>query len=72
MPEREITYSLFLSELKKELEALAKIFLDKAMDALGIDDINNENYKDVLNVLKMNKKMREFVEIVERRLEGLE
>ncbi len=67
-----ITYSIFLEELKKEIGPLAKIFLDKAMDALGLEDINNENYKDVLNVLKMNRKMREFVEIVEKRLEKLE
>ncbi|WP_202318852.1 hypothetical protein [Archaeoglobus neptunius] len=67
-----ITYSIFLEELKKEIGPLAKIFLDRAMDALGIDDITSENYKDVLNVLKMNRKMREFVEIVEKKLEELE
>ena len=66
-----ITYSIFLEELKKEVGPLAKIFLDKAMDALGITEINNNNYKDVLEVLKMNKKMREFVEIVEKRLDEM-
>ncbi len=71
MNEEKITYSLLLSELKKEVGPLAKIFLDKAMDALGIEDINSENYRDVLDVLKTNKKLREYVEIVERRLEDL-
>jgi hypothetical protein len=66
-----ITYSIFLEELKKEVGPLAKIFLDRAMDALGITEINDDNYKDVLGVLKMNRKMREFIEIVEKRLDEM-
>lgn len=66
-----ITYSIFLEELKKKVGPLAKIFLDRAMDALGITEINDDNYKDVLEVLKMNRKMREFIEIVEKRLDEM-
>ncbi len=64
-----ITYKRLLEELRKEVGPIAKIFLDKAMDVLGITDIDESNYKEVLEVLKMNKELREYVEIVERRLE---
>ncbi len=65
-----ITYRRLLDELKKEVGPIAKIFLDKAMDSLGIEEINDDNYKEVLEVLKMNKELREYVEIVEKRLES--
>ncbi len=64
-----ITYKRLLEELRKEVGPIAKIFLDKAMDVLGITDIDESNYKEVLEVLKMNKELREYVEIVEKRLE---
>jgi hypothetical protein len=64
-----ITYKKLLDELKKEIGPVAKIFLNKAMESLGYDDVNDSNYKEILNVLKMNKELREYVEIVEERLE---
>ncbi len=65
-----ITYKKLLDELKKEIGPVAKIFLNKAMDTLGIEDIDDTNYKEVLEVLKMNKELREYVEIVEKKLES--
>ena len=64
-----ITYKKLLDELKKEIGPVAKIFLNKAMDTLGIEDIDDTNYKEVLEILKMNKDLREYVEIVEKKLE---
>ena len=64
-----ITYKILLDELKKEVGPLAKIFLDKAMEVLGVNDVNDTNYKDILEVLKTNKKLREYIEIVEKNLE---
>ncbi len=64
-----ITYKKLLDELKKEIGPVAKIFLNKAMDTLGIEDIDDTNYKEVLEVLKMNRELREYVEIVEKKLE---
>ncbi len=64
-----ITYKRLLDELKKEIGPVAKIFLNKAMDTLGIEDIDDTNYKEVLEILKMNKDLREYVEIVEKKLE---
>jgi|Deesub1362B_J571_1020462.scaffolds.fasta_scaffold46859_2 hypothetical protein len=66
-----IDYDLVLEELKKEAGPLAKIFLDKAMDALEIKDLNDSNYKDVLDVLKMNPTLKKYVEAVEKRLNGI-
>ncbi len=65
-----ITYKKLLDELKKEIGPVAKIFLNKAMDTLGIEDIDDNNYKEVLEVLKMNKDLREYVELVEKKLES--
>ncbi|MEM0330888.1 MAG: hypothetical protein QXU17_05925 [Archaeoglobaceae archaeon] len=64
-----VTYESLLQELKKEIGPIAKIFLDRAMQSLGITEIDKENYKDVLEVLKMNSSIREYVSEVERRLE---
>ncbi|MCX7727276.1 MAG: hypothetical protein N2053_10565 [Chitinispirillaceae bacterium] len=64
-----VTYELLLSELKKEIGPIAKIFLEKAMNSLGITEIDKENYKDVLEVLKMNSAIRDYISEVERRLE---
>lgn len=64
-----ITYQIVLDELKKEVGPIAKIFLDKAMDSLGITEIDNNNYRDVLEVLKMNKELRNYVIEVEKKLE---
>ncbi|MDK2795627.1 MAG: hypothetical protein PWQ58_826 [Archaeoglobaceae archaeon] len=64
-----ITYQIVLDELKKEVGPIAKIFLDKAMDSLGITEIDNSNYRDVLEVLKMNKELRNYVIEVEKKLE---
>lgn len=64
-----ITYQIVLDELKKEVGPIAKIFLDKAMDSLGITEIDNSNYRDVLEVLKMNKELRNYVVEVEKKLE---
>ncbi|WP_456467769.1 hypothetical protein [Archaeoglobus sp.] len=64
-----ITYKKLLDELKKEVGPVAKIFLNKAMESLGYDDIDDSNYKEVLEILKMNKELREYVEIVEKKLE---
>ena len=64
-----ITYKKLLDELKKEVGPVAKIFLNKAMESLGYDDIDDNNYKEVLEILKMNKELREYVEIVEKKLE---
>ncbi|MDK2876649.1 MAG: hypothetical protein PWQ22_1059 [Archaeoglobaceae archaeon] len=64
-----ITYQIVLDELKKEVGPIAKIFLDKAMDSLGITEIDNNNYRDVLEVLKMNKELRNYVVEVEKKLE---
>lgn len=66
-----VTYELLLNELKKEIGPIAKIFLDRAIQSLGITEIDRENYKDVLEVLKMNSSIREYVSEVERRLEKL-
>ncbi|MBO8183198.1 MAG: hypothetical protein H0Z28_10480 [Archaeoglobus sp.] len=66
-----VDYDLLLEELKKEAGPLAKIFLDKAMDALELKDLNDTNYKDVLGILKMNPTLRKYVEVVEKRLNGL-
>jgi hypothetical protein len=66
-----INYDLLLEELKKEAGPLAKIFLDKAMDALELDEVNDSNYRDVLEVLKMNPSLKKYVEVVERRLDGV-
>lgn len=63
-----VTYKDLLEELKKEVGPIAKIFLDRAMEVLGIEEINDQNYKDVLSVLKANRELREFVENIERRL----
>lgn len=65
-----ITYKKLLDELKREVGPVAKIFLNKAMESLGYDDIDDSNYREVLEVLKMNKELREYVEIVEKRLEA--
>ena len=59
-----ITYKKLLDELKKEVGPVAKIFLNKAMESLGYDDIYDSNYKEVLEIMKMNKELREYVEIV--------
>lgn len=64
-----VTYESLLNELKKEIGPIAKIFLDRAMQSLGITEIDKENYKDVLEVLKMNSSIREYVSEVERRIE---
>ncbi|WP_290597806.1 MULTISPECIES: hypothetical protein [unclassified Archaeoglobus] len=64
-----ITYKKLLDELKREVGPIAKIFLNKAMESLGYDDIDDSNYREVLEILKMNKELREYVEIVEKRLE---
>ena len=66
-----VDYDLLLEELKKEAGPLAKIFLDKAMDALELKELNDTNYKDVLEILKMNPTLRKYVEVVEKRLNGL-
>ncbi|MCS7143516.1 MAG: hypothetical protein NZ879_00660 [Archaeoglobaceae archaeon] len=64
-----VTYDLLLSELKREIGPIAKIFLERAMHSLGITEIDGENYKDVLEVLKMNSAIRDYISEVERRLE---
>ncbi len=64
-----ITYEILLEELKKEAGPLAKIFLDKAMDALELKEIDDSNYKDVLEILKMNTTLKKYVEAVEKRLD---
>jgi len=64
-----VTYDSLLNELKKEIGPIAKIFLDRAMSSLGITEINDENYKDVLEVLKMNSTIREYISDIESRLE---
>ncbi|MDI9609999.1 MAG: hypothetical protein QXQ38_02580 [Archaeoglobaceae archaeon] len=66
-----ITYQVLLDELKKEVGPIAKLFLDKAMSSLGITEINNSNYQDVLEVLKMNKELRDYISEVEKKLEKL-
>jgi|Deesub1362A_J573_1020465.scaffolds.fasta_scaffold00893_9 hypothetical protein len=65
-----ITYEVLLEELRKEVGPLAKTFLDKAMDSLGISDINEGNYRDVIEVLKMNPAIRKYIGNVEKRLES--
>ncbi len=67
-----ITYEILLEELKKEAGPLAKIFLDKAMDALELKEIDDSNYKDVLEILKMNTTLKKYVEAVEKRLDETE
>jgi hypothetical protein len=64
-----ITYKRLLDEMKKEVGPIAKIFLDKAMDVLEIDDVNDTNYKEILEVLKGNRELREYIQIIEKRLE---
>lgn len=66
-----ITYKIILDLLKKEVGPAAKLFLDKAMSTLGITEINEKNYKDVLELLKMNKELREYVIEVEKKLESM-
>lgn len=66
-----ITYQILLDELKKEVGPIAKIFLDKAMSSLGITEINNSNYLDVLEVLKMNRELKDYIMEVEKKLEKL-
>jgi len=66
-----VTYEKLLTELKKEIGPIAKIFLERAMSSLGITEINEENYRDVLEVLKLNNSIREYVSEVERRLEKI-
>ncbi|MCQ4153589.1 MAG: hypothetical protein HA489_07940 [Archaeoglobales archaeon] len=66
-----VTYEKLLTELKKEIGPIAKIFLERAMSSLGITEINEENYRDVLEVLKLNSSIREYVSEVERRLEKI-
>lgn len=66
-----ITYKIILDLLKKEIGPAAKLFLDKAMNTLGITDINEENYKEVLEVLKMNKELRDYVIEVEKKLKSM-
>lgn len=66
-----ITYKILLDELKKEVGPIAKIFLDKAMNSLGIEEINDSNYKDVLEVLKMNRELKDYITEVEKKLEKL-
>lgn len=64
-----ITYKKLLEELRKEIGPIAKLFLDKAIDNLGIEEVNDKNYKEILAVLKMNKELREYVEKVEKKLQ---
>lgn len=66
-----INYQLLLNELRKEIGPIAKVFLEKAMSSLGITEIDKENYKDVLEVLKMNSTIREYISEVEKRLKKL-
>ncbi|MEM3391668.1 MAG: hypothetical protein QW226_05120 [Archaeoglobaceae archaeon] len=66
-----ITYKIILDLLKKEIGPAAKLFLDKAMNTLGITGINEKNYKEVLELLKMNRELREYVIEVERKLESM-
>ncbi|MEM0022844.1 MAG: hypothetical protein QXD49_00655 [Archaeoglobaceae archaeon] len=66
-----ITYKIILDLLKKEIGPAAKLFLDKAMNTLGITEINEKNYKEVLELLKMNRELREYVIEVERKLESM-
>jgi hypothetical protein len=64
-----ITYKKVLDELKREIGPVAKIFLDNAIEALGIEEVNDSNYKEVLEVLRMNKELREYIDVVEEKLE---
>lgn len=64
-----VNYDSLLNELKKEIGPIAKIFLERAMNSLGITEIDDENYKDVLEVLKMNSAIRDYVSEVEKKLE---
>ncbi|MEM1958140.1 MAG: hypothetical protein QXX76_07750 [Archaeoglobaceae archaeon] len=66
-----ITYKIILDLLKKEIGPAAKLFLDKAMNTLGITEINEKNYKEVLELLKMNRELREYIIEVERKLESM-
>lgn len=66
-----ITYKIILDLLKKEVGPAAKLFLDKAMNTLGITEINEKNYKEVLEILKMNKELRDYVVEVEKKLESI-
>lgn len=66
-----ITYKIILDLLKKEVGPAAKLFLDKAMNTLGITEINEKNYKEVLELLKMNKELRDYVIEVEKKLESM-
>ncbi|MEM0352929.1 MAG: hypothetical protein QXM15_00340 [Archaeoglobaceae archaeon] len=66
-----ITYKIILDLLKKEIGPAAKLFLDKAMNTLGITEINEKNYKEALELLKMNRELREYVIEVERKLESM-
>ncbi len=66
-----ITYKIILDLLKKEVGPAAKLFLDRAMNTLGITDINEKNYKEVLELLKMNKELRDYVIEVEKKLERM-
>uniref|UniRef100_A0A7J2TI03 Uncharacterized protein n=1 Tax=Archaeoglobus fulgidus TaxID=2234 RepID=A0A7J2TI03_ARCFL len=66
-----INYKFILDLLKKEFGPAAKIFLDKAMDTLGITEINENNYREVLEILKMNKQIRDYVIEVERKIESM-
>ncbi|MEM1578258.1 MAG: hypothetical protein QXN34_01500 [Archaeoglobaceae archaeon] len=66
-----ITYQILLDELRKEVGPIAKLFLDRAMNSLGLTEINEENYKDVLEVLKMNRELRDYITEVEKKLEKL-
>jgi hypothetical protein len=63
-----INYKMILDEMRKEVGPIAKIFLDKAMEVLEIDEINDSNYKDVLEILKGNKELREYIIEIERRI----
>ncbi|MEM0202444.1 MAG: hypothetical protein QXO16_02440 [Archaeoglobaceae archaeon] len=66
-----ITYKIILDLLKKEVGPVAKLFLDKAMNTLGITEINEKNYKEVLELLKMNRELRDYVIEVEKKLESM-
>ncbi|RLI79414.1 hypothetical protein DRP05_03915 [Archaeoglobales archaeon] len=63
-----MSYDFLLEEMKKEIGPIAKIFLDRVMNALGLTEINDTNYKEVLDLLKKNEGLREYIENIESRI----
>ena len=63
-----VSYQSLLEEMKKEIGPIAKVFLDRVMNALGLTDIDDTNYKEVLDLLKKNEDLKEYIENIENRI----